>query len=120
MTPELEKLLSALRELHLQAGRPSTRSIAKSGTYSHTTIAAVLKTSRLPAWTVLADIVRCLSGDTEAFLELWVEAARAEEDPLRRVARSWLNDHTDVIIDAIVRTLREGEVEKTSRARPLD
>ena len=73
------ELLVALRELHLRAGAPSTRSIARStgNEISHDTVNRILKGSDLPQWRSLEFIVKALEGDVETFLDLWVSARRA-------------------------------------------
>lgn len=74
-------LLVALRELHLHAGEPSTRAIARStgGAISHDTVHRILTSKDLPRWNPLELIVKALDGDVENFLALWVSARRAME-----------------------------------------
>lgn len=72
-------LVVALRELHLRAGEPSTRSISKATgkQISHETVNQTLKGSVLPHWTTVEFIVKALEGDVETFRELWISARRA-------------------------------------------
>jgi DNA-binding phage protein len=73
-------LLVALRDLHLHAGEPSTRAIARSAgrAVSHDTVNRVLRGDGLPSWTSLEFVVKALGGDVEAFRKLWVSARCAE------------------------------------------
>jgi hypothetical protein len=73
-------VLVALRELHLLAGEPSTRAIARStGALSHDTVYRVLTGPDLPRWGPLELVVEALHGDVETFRGLWVSARRAME-----------------------------------------
>jgi hypothetical protein len=64
----------ALKELHLQAGKPSSRSIATAiGGMSHTTVNAALRGTKVPSWPVVAKLVEYFGGDIEVFRQLWVE-----------------------------------------------
>lgn len=70
----------ALNELHLYAGEPSTRAIARSTgrAISHDTVNRVLRGEDLPRWSPLELVVKALGGDVETFRALWVSARRAE------------------------------------------
>jgi hypothetical protein len=71
---------AALRDLHLLAGEPSMRTIARStGALSHDTVHRVLTGPGLPRWGPLELVVEALGGDVEAFRQLWVTARRALE-----------------------------------------
>jgi hypothetical protein len=73
-------ILLELRQLHLLAGEPSMRAIARStGALSHDTVHRVLTGPGLPQWGPLELVVEALHGDVEAFRLLWV-AARREMD----------------------------------------
>jgi hypothetical protein len=75
-------LLAALRELHLQAGEPSTRAIARSTgrAISHDTVHRILTGQDLPRWNTLELIVKALDdGKVETFRALWVSARRSME-----------------------------------------
>ena len=74
-------LLVALYELHLHAGKPSTRAIARltGHAISHDTVNRVLRGGDLPRWVPLELVVKALNGDVEAFRALWVSAQRAQE-----------------------------------------
>ncbi|KRF36765.1 ATP-binding protein [Nocardioides sp. Soil805] len=71
-------LVDALHDLHLAAGWPSLRTLARSAGCSHTTISHVFSTARLPAWGVLELVVEALGGDTARFHDLWLAAGRGE------------------------------------------
>jgi hypothetical protein len=47
------ELVDALHDLHLLAGLPSLRTLARSAGCSHTTVSHVFSSSRLPSWGVL-------------------------------------------------------------------
>ena len=67
-------LVVALGDLHLQAGKPSARAIARAlGSISHTTVTEALNGRRVPSWPVLARIVKALGGDEEAFQRIWMD-----------------------------------------------
>lgn len=120
MVPEVEELMTALQDLHVRAGGPSTRSIAAAlGNVSHTTVALALKGPRPPAWWVCAGLVTHLGGDEETFRALWVAATKAlearsytgggdgpMEAAVEAAVRSWLDDHSQEIIEAIARAAR--------------
>ncbi len=71
-TRPARELFSELRQLHVSAGEPSSRSIAESiGGMSHTTVNQVMRSRRIPSWPVLAKIVKQLGGDEISFRILW-------------------------------------------------
>jgi tetratricopeptide (TPR) repeat protein len=75
------ELFERLDQLHLTAGRPSMREIATKaghGRISSSTVHNVFRSSRVPRWTFLEDIVKVLRGDTTEFLDLWQAAWQAE------------------------------------------
>ena len=70
---------SALRDLHLTAGKPSARSISRElGDVSHTTVADMLNGRRLASWAITGRVVGWLGGDEAGFRRLW---ALAVEEP---------------------------------------
>jgi hypothetical protein len=74
-------LLSELRDLHLRAGEPSMRAIARATrALSHDTVHRVLVGPALPRWGPLELVVEALGGDVERFRDLWLAARRAMED----------------------------------------
>jgi predicted NACHT family NTPase len=80
---EAEVFVSALRDLHLRAGKPSTRSMSKAtGTVSHTTVAELLGGRRIPSWPVVASIVRHLGGNEMEFHQLWLAAIGESPDSM--------------------------------------
>jgi hypothetical protein len=74
-------ILLKLRRLHLLAGEPSMRAIARStGALSHDTVHRVLTGPALPRWGPLELVVGALHGDVEAFRGLWVAARGAMDE----------------------------------------
>jgi tetratricopeptide (TPR) repeat protein len=76
-------LFVRLDALHSQAGRPSVREISRRagrGEISHSTVHNLFRTSRVPRWEFLEQVVLALSGDREEFLDLWQAAWRAENE----------------------------------------
>jgi hypothetical protein len=68
-------LAAALRQLHSDAGKPSSRKVAAGiGSVSHTTIADALAGRRVPSWSTLEEMVLHLEGDVPPFRRLWEEA----------------------------------------------
>jgi tetratricopeptide (TPR) repeat protein len=75
------ELFDRLDQLHLKAGRPSMREIALRvgrGRISSSTVHNVFRSSRVPRWAFLEDIVIALHGDTAEFQALWQAAWQAE------------------------------------------
>lgn len=73
-------LIEQLRDLHLRAGLPSVRDIArKTHALSHDTVHRTLVGKAVPRWGPLELIVEVLGGDIEAFRELWIAAHRQTE-----------------------------------------
>ena len=81
-------LRQALTALHLAAGEPSTRVIARtSGQLSHDTVHRVLAGQRLPAWAPLERVVLALGGDVAEFHRLWLAARTGRPaEPVAEVA----------------------------------
>jgi hypothetical protein len=74
-------ILVELRRLHLRAGEPSVRAIARStGAISHDTVHRVLTSPELPQWGPLELVVEALHGDVEVFRELWITARSTMEE----------------------------------------
>jgi len=63
----LDTLAAALQRLRRQAGYPSTRTIGRAISLSHTTVAQALNGSRRPKWEVVERIVCYLGGNVEQF-----------------------------------------------------
>lgn len=73
-------LLFELRDLHLRAGEPTMRAIARAtGALSHDTVHRILTGPVLPRWGPLELVVEALAGDVEVFRGLWLTARRAME-----------------------------------------
>jgi replicative DNA helicase len=76
----LEALRTRLERLHVHNGEPSVRVIAsRTGrAISHTTVHAVLRCKKLPAWGQLELVVENLGGDVDEFRQDWIKARDAE------------------------------------------
>jgi hypothetical protein len=73
-------LVESLRELHLVAGLPSVRWIAReTRALSHDTVHRVLICAGVPTWGTLELVVEALGGDVGEFRRLWVAAQRGLE-----------------------------------------
>jgi hypothetical protein len=80
---------SALRDLHAQAGRPSTRAMAgRLENVSHTTVAEALSGKRVPSWAALRGLINLLGGDEDHFLNLWLEATTKPDDASAAVSQT--------------------------------
>jgi len=78
-------LFARLDDLHSKAGRPSMREIAVRagrGNISSSTVHNVFRSSRVPRWAFLEQVVKALGGaqEREEFLNLWQAAWRAENE----------------------------------------
>jgi tetratricopeptide (TPR) repeat protein len=78
-------LFARLDDLHSQAGRPSMRDIARRagvGKISSSTVHNLFRSSRVPRWDFLEQVVIVLGGVQyrQEFLGLWQAAWRAEND----------------------------------------
>jgi hypothetical protein len=76
----LQTFFAEFRDLHLYAGLPSTREIAKASeklnrSVSHSTVQVTLSGKRLPRWGPTEVLVRVLGGEVEHFRSLWMAAA---------------------------------------------
>jgi biotin carboxyl carrier protein len=75
-------LFKEVQHLHLRAGEPSSRKIAKeTGAVSHNTVTNIIRRKPgkpVPSWVCFAAVVEHLGGDPEHFKELWVAARQAE------------------------------------------
>lgn len=81
----ITELYDRLDELQLKAGMPSMREIATRagrGRISSSTVHNVFtfRSSRVPRWPFLEEIIKALAGDTEVFLALWQAAWQAENN----------------------------------------
>lgn len=71
-------LRSALQSLHMRAGQPSARVIARGiGSISHTTVSQTLRGDRVPSWPLLSKIILGLGGDEDEFRDLWAATRHA-------------------------------------------
>jgi Golgi phosphoprotein 3 (GPP34) len=78
-TPAAHSLFQALRDLHLEAGEPSCRDLAKKcgpGNISHNTVNQILRGQKLPRQPHLEVLVHALGGDWLRFKALWCEARK--------------------------------------------
>jgi hypothetical protein len=75
-----QPVFDELRSVHLLAGGPASRVIAKAifekthTKISHTTVNGVIGGTVAPSWPVLEKIVRVLGGDVGHFRQLWAAA----------------------------------------------
>jgi NB-ARC domain len=81
----ITELFIRLDDLHSKAGRPSMREIASRagrGNISSTTVHNIFRSSRVPRWFFLEQVVKALGGEQDRgkFLTLWEAAWRAEND----------------------------------------
>ncbi|HEX6685556.1 MAG TPA: NB-ARC domain-containing protein, partial [Candidatus Limnocylindrales bacterium] len=82
-----------LHELHVAAGRPSTREMqrltrgaGRPNGFNPTTVHETFASPRLSRWEVVREIVRHLGGDVGEFGELWRRAYEEQQrDPVREV-----------------------------------
>jgi trehalose 6-phosphate synthase len=80
----ITELFDRLHELHLYAGEPGVRQIARGmGTHgiSYTTVHNTFKGPKVPRWDCLRLVVEQLNGDVEQFHALWTMARTAEQRP---------------------------------------
>ena len=79
----ITELFEQLDQLHLRDGRPSMREIAVRaghGKISSSTVHNVFRSTKVPKWIFLKEIVKALHGDIEVFLFLWQAASQAENN----------------------------------------
>src|SRR4051812_10645632 len=79
-------LVGALHALHHEAGWPSLRALAREAGCSHTTVAAVFSSPKLPSWGVSELVVEAMGGDIAEFRRLWLAASGPVSDPRSRIA----------------------------------
>ena len=79
-------LVDALHALHHQAGWPSLRALAREAGCSHTTVAAVFSSPKVPSWGVLELVVEAMGGDVGEFRRLWLAASGPAAAPAARIA----------------------------------
>jgi hypothetical protein len=72
--PDWGQLISYLRELHLEAGKPSARKVAEGSgrMVSHTTVSEVLRGTRVPSWKSLWVIGKQLGADKDTLKGIWL------------------------------------------------
>ncbi len=91
-------LATTLRDLHVRAGRPSLRTIARAvGGISHMTVSDALKGRRVPSWDTVRRIGLYLSGDEETLHFQWV-AATSEEDLLGGTGGEYLRQYRQQLL----------------------
>jgi hypothetical protein len=79
-SPAEREFSVALRDLHLHAGEPSSREVARAiGGMSHTTVNLALRGTKVPSWPVAVKLVQHLGGDVEHFRQLWVETRESAQ-----------------------------------------
>ncbi|GIG57816.1 hypothetical protein Lfu02_21880 [Longispora fulva] len=74
------ELFDRLHELHLDAGEPSTRRIAKltDGIVAFSTVYSIFRGPKVPGWGLLELVVDALGGNEDEFRRLWKAAIQAE------------------------------------------
>ncbi|MER5636897.1 helix-turn-helix transcriptional regulator [Kitasatospora sp. NPDC002227] len=73
---------AALRQLRLEAGKPSFRAMAgATGAISHTTLHEAASGARLPSWPTTRSYVRACGGSEEEWHRRWLAAACAASVP---------------------------------------
>lgn len=78
-----DDLVRALRELHLRAGQPSLRRVARAARgVSHDTVHRLLVGATVPSWGALELVVEVLEGEVDEFRQLWMCARRQAESDL--------------------------------------
>lgn len=83
----MSELGDYLHGIHLEAGRPSTRTLARLTGVSHTTIADALSGRRTPSWTVLEPLVTQLGGSLDEAKRRWKNEVAGEVFcPIHRTA----------------------------------
>ncbi|WP_159083556.1 ATP-binding protein [Nocardioides terrigena] len=92
------ELVDALHDLHLRAGWPSLRTLAREAGCSHTTVSHVFSSARLPAWGVLELVVEALGGDTSGFHDLWLAAGRDEDEPETRARPAMAGRREELLV----------------------
>jgi DNA-binding transcriptional MerR regulator len=72
--PDWGELINYLRELHLEAGKPSARKVAEGSgrMVSHTTVSEVLRGARVPSWKSLWVIGKQLGADEDTLKGIWL------------------------------------------------
>jgi hypothetical protein len=81
--PDWRQLFNYLRQLHLDAGEPSSRKVAESsgGMISHTTVSKVLAGTRAPSWKSLLVIGKVLGADEVALEQIWLSCQMRPATP---------------------------------------
>jgi hypothetical protein len=70
-----DQLITQLAALQINAGSPSSRTIAAGvGGISHTTANNALRGHKFPSWEVMRRIITYLGGNPEDYLPLWNQA----------------------------------------------
>jgi hypothetical protein len=90
--PAWTAYITALRDLHVAAGEPSSRAVARQTatlgeSVGHVTINDALRGARIPTHRTLRRLVAVLGGNEDEFRRLLIEAegeaARSGDEPLR-------------------------------------
>ncbi|MGY2704318.1 lambda repressor-like predicted transcriptional regulator/tetratricopeptide (TPR) repeat protein [Nocardioides sp. HB32] len=74
-------LVDSLHALHHEAGWPSLRALAREAGCSHTTVATVFSSPKLPSWGVLELVVEAMGGDVDEFRRMWLAASGPASTP---------------------------------------
>lgn len=73
--PDWSALVSYLRGLHVDAGKPSARKVAEGsgGMVSHTTVSEALRGARMPSWRLLWAMGKELGADKAVLKRIWLD-----------------------------------------------
>lgn len=119
-TESTSALTQALRDLHRDAGYPSTRwvSYKTQHSVSHTTVANLLEGTTLPRWSSVEYVVTALGGKPDDFRGAWEE--EQENRPAKPVEKATLRKGTIVYPgDTVVLTADPGSEDLSERVEDL-
>jgi tetratricopeptide (TPR) repeat protein len=73
----VREFAAELRKLHVQAGKPDFRTLARLTGYGRTVLSQALSGNRLPTWQVAEALATALQGDVAQLRRLWAAAREA-------------------------------------------
>ncbi|WP_053733707.1 tetratricopeptide repeat protein [Nocardia sp. NRRL S-836] len=80
----MREFAAVLRALHVRAGKPDFRTLAKLTGYGRTVLSQAVNGNRLPTWHVAEALVTALQGDVPQLQRLWAAAHEASAAPMPR------------------------------------
>lgn len=115
--PAWHPVITALRELHEAAGRPSYRAVGALAGLSHTTVHNALTGGGAPgiSWHVVERVADALGGDP-AVLRPVFEAIEVGQPPARRARRQLWRQDVVAASWAAVAAWKSGEQRRTAAA----